>query len=200
MIVIDGQESCLDVSHFGNLEELLVKVMEGGTLDNRIVTDVRVNGENFTELYPHQAEDISSAELSRVEIDTVPVAEMAVSMAGELPKVVALMSEGGRRVADLFRQADDAGALELYQDLLDVTRDFLAMVGVLRDGFGLRDDTGFGRAAEEFSSLFSEMLEVLEREDWILLSDLMEYEFLPAVERWKGVADQLRQEIGTPRQ
>jgi hypothetical protein len=200
MILIDGQETSLDVSHFCNLEELLVKVMEGGTLDDRIVTDVRVNGENFTELYPHQAEDIDASELRRVEIDTVPVHEMAASMADELGKVVDLMSAGGRQVADLFRQADDGAALEMYQDLLDVTRDFLAMVWTLRDSFGLQEDSGFGRATEEISSLFSEMLEVLEREDWILLSDLMEYEFLPVVERWKGVAADLRQELGATRQ
>ena len=41
------------------------------------------------------------------------------------------------------------------------------------------------------SNLFSEMLEVLENEDWILLADLLEYEFIPAMARFKGVIDDL---------
>jgi hypothetical protein len=95
----------------------------------------------------------------------------------------------------MFRQADDAEALELYQDLLDVTRDFLSMIGVLRDEFSLKDHQVISDSMEEISSLFSEMIEVTENEDWILLADLLEYEYLPAVERWKKVIAQLREDI-----
>jgi hypothetical protein len=39
------------------------------------------------------------------------------------------------------------------------------------------------------------MIEVTENEDWILLADLLEYEYLPAVQRWKKVIAQLREDI-----
>lgn len=195
MIVIDGKETGLEINNFGNLEELLVKVVEGDYLNNRMVTDVYVNQESFSEIYPHQAEDIPAQEIRSVEIVSVPVPEMAVNITRELYKVVRLMSEGGRTVADLFRQADDSEALELYQDLLDVTRDFLGMIGVLRDEFSLRDSAAFNNNVEELTSLFSEMVEVTENEDWILLADLLEYEFLPAVDKWKKVIAQLREDI-----
>lgn len=195
MIVIDGKETGLEINNFGNLEELLVKVVEGDYLNNRMVTDVYVNQESFSEIYPHQAEDIPAQEIRSVEIVSVPVPEMAVNITRELYKVVRLMSEGGRTVADLFRQADDSEALELYQDLLDVTRDFLGMIGVLRDEFSLRDSTTFNNNVEELTNLFSEMVEVTENEDWILLADLLEYEFLPAVDKWKKVIAQLREDI-----
>ncbi len=195
MIVIDGRQSDLSVNNFANLEELLVKVMNDGTLDNRIVTDVRVNNEIFSEVYPHQAEDIGAADISTVEIVSVPVSEMAVSITRELYKVVNLMFEGARHVADLFRQADDGEALELFQDLLDVTRNFLGMVSVLRDEFSAEEHEVINNAMEELSSLFSEMLEVTDNSDWILLADLLEYEYIPAVERWKKVIAQLREDI-----
>lgn len=195
MIVIDGRQTDLSVSNFANLEELLVKVMEDGALDNRVVTDVLVNNETFSEVYPHQAEDIGASDISRVEIVSVPVSEMAVNITRELYKVVNLMFEGARHVADLFRQADDGEALELFQDLLDVTRNFLGMVGVLRDEFSAEEHEVINNAMEELSGLFSEMLEVTDNSDWILLADLLEYEFIPAVERWKKVIAQLREDI-----
>lgn len=195
MIVIDGRQTDLSVNNFANLEELLVKVMEDGALDNRVVTDVLVNNETFSEVYPHQAEDIGASDISRVEIVSVPVSEMAVSITRELYKVVNLMFEGARHVADLFRQADDGEALELFQDLLDVTRNFLGMVGVLRDEFSAEEHEVINNAMEELSGLFSEMLEVTDNSDWILLADLLEYEFIPAVERWKKVIAQLREDI-----
>ena len=195
MIVIDGQQTDLRVKNFANLEDLLVRVIEGDYLDNRMVTDVFVNDQQFSEIYPHQAEDIATATIAKVEIKSVPVPEMAVSITRELYKVVRLMEEGGRTVADLFRRADDAEALELYQDLLDVTRDFLGMIGVLRDEFSLKEREVFNENMEELTNLFTEMIEVTENEDWILLSDLLEYEFLPAVGRWKQVIADLREDI-----
>ncbi|WP_300154467.1 hypothetical protein [Solidesulfovibrio sp.] len=193
MISVDGRETGMDIKHFQNLEEILLKIMDGGELEGRVVTDVFVNNESFSEIYPHQAEDIEADEITSVEVKSVPVADMAAEIAVELDKVVLLMEHGARRVADLFRQADDAEALEVYQDLMDVTRDFLNMIGVLRDESVRVGAQAFDAAAEEISSLFSEMVEVLENEDWILLADLLEYEFIPAMSRWKGVIAELRE-------
>jgi len=195
MIAVDGRDTGLQIQGFENLEQLLIKVMEDKHLTGRIVTDVMVNGEPFSEIYPHQAEDVETAEIESVEIVSMPTAEMAVNITRELYKVVTLMDHGARRVAELFRKADDSEALEVYQDLLDVTRDFMGMIGVLRGEFSLKQNANFNEAAEELSSLFSEMVEVIENEDWILLADLLEYEFIPAVERWKKVVAQLREDI-----
>ncbi len=195
MIVIDGMQSGLSVNNFQNLEELLVKVLEEESLENRVVTDVLVDEENFSEIYPHQAEDITTQEFKRVEIISVPIEEMAVNITRELYKVVRLMEEGSKSVAELFRQADDSEALEVLQDLLDVTRDFLHMIGVLRNEFSLSNNKEFNANAEEITSLFTEMGEVMENEDWILLADILEYEFIPTVNKWKRVIAQIREDI-----
>lgn len=195
MIVVDGMKTGLEVNNFSNLEELLVKVMEDSELEDRVVTDVLINEENFSEIYPHQAEDIETEEIKSVEIVSVPVQEMAVNITRELYKVVGLMHEGGKQVAELFRQADDAEALEMYQDLLDVIRDFLGMIGVLRSEFSLSKNKEFNDAVAEISELFSEMGEVMENEDWILLSDILEYEFVPAADKWKKIIAKIREDI-----
>ncbi|MEA4857157.1 MAG: hypothetical protein AAGU21_08710 [Solidesulfovibrio sp.] len=193
MISVDGRETGMDIKHFQNLEEILLKIMDDGELEGRVVTDVFVNNESFSEIYPHQAEDIETDEITSVEVKSVPVADMAMDIAGELGKVITLMDHGARRVADLFRSAEDAEALEVYQDLMDVTRDFLNMIGVLRGESLTRSFASFDAAAEDVSTLFSEMMEVLENEDWILLADLLEYEFIPAITRWQGVIAELKE-------
>ncbi len=195
MIIIDGQKSDFNITNFTNLDELLIGLMSMKHLDNRIVTDVLVNDEAFSEIYPHQAEDVDCRDIQKVEIKTMGVPEMGVNIARELYKVIRLMSEGSKQVADLFRRADDAEALEMYQDLLDVTRDFLGMIGALRDEFALSANPQFEDAVNDLSELFTEMLEVQENEDWILLSDLLEYEFHPLVERWKSIVAQLREDV-----
>jgi len=195
MIMVDGRETGIVIANFENLEELLLKVVEDECLDGRVVTDVFVNKEAFSEIYPHQAEDIEASEIKSVEIMTVPAAEMATSIVTELFKVIRLMDLGAKKVAELFRQADDAEGLEVYRDLLDVIQDFMSMVALLREKFGTKDHPAFVAAADEISSLFSEMLEVVENEDWVLLSDLLEYEFIPAVSRWQQVLTDLSDDI-----
>ncbi|WP_031481943.1 hypothetical protein [Maridesulfovibrio frigidus] len=195
MIVIDGQKRDMDIRSFENLEQVFESVIEQGFLADRIVTDVFVNDEPFSEIYPNQSEDIETSEVESLEIKSSTTVEMASSITLELYKVVNIMAGGGKQVAELFRQADDAEALELYQDLLDVTRDFLGMVGTLRDQFSLSKKIGFEAVVDEFSSLFTEMTEVLENEDWILLADLLEYEFLPSVEKWKNVISAIREDV-----
>jgi len=197
MILIDGQKQDLDVSSFQNLDQIFIKVREDGSLEDRVVTDVFVNDKPFSEIYPHQAEDIDLTEVQSIDIRTLAVAEVAVEITRELYKVVTLMGEGATRVAELFRQADDAEALDTYQDLLDVTRDFIGMVSVLRGEFALKDHKEFLEASDQLSELFSEMTEVMSNEDWILLADLLEYEFLPAVNRWKKVVALLREDVRT---
>ena len=112
MILIDGQNSDLNVANFQNLDQIFIKISEDGLLRDRVVTDVLLNSEPFSEIYPHQSEDIDISEVRTVEIRTLPVGEVAVEITRELYKVVTLMGEGATRVAELFRQADDAEALE----------------------------------------------------------------------------------------
>ncbi|MEF2230656.1 MAG: hypothetical protein V3571_06995 [Pseudodesulfovibrio sp.] len=195
MIVIDGKQYDIGNQNFENLEQVFIKVMEDGRLEDRVVTDVKINDEPFTEIYPHQSEDIEMDSVESVEIVTMSADDMAVEITLELYKVVNIMSEGAKQVAGLFRQADDAEALDTYQDLLDVIRNFLKMIGVLRDEYSLRENADYEMGAKELNELFTEMSSVLENEDWILLADLLEYEFLPAVEKWKRVIKHLRDDI-----
>lgn len=197
MIIIDGRQMDFQLSSFDNLQEVIVKVMEDGLLAERIVTDVLVDNEQFSEIYPHQAEDIACNEIKRLEIHSVPTVQMALSISEELSKVNKLLGNGAKEVAALFRQADDSEALEMFQDMLDVTRDFLSMIALLRNEYVDLEQSmpEFASNAESISNLLSEMTEVLENEDWVLLSDLLEYEFLPAMENWSGVIGKLQSSL-----
>lgn len=187
MIIIDGREAEFQLSSFENLQEVLIKVMEEDGMKERVITDVLVNQEQFSEIYPHQAEDIETTEIEHLEIQSVSLNQMAMSISEELGKVSKIMSAGAREIAALFRRADDSEALELFQDLLDVTRDFLGMIALLRNEYvGVEEIVpDFTQNVENISNLLGEMTDVLQNEDWILLSDLLEYEFLPVMCNWE---------------
>ncbi|MBQ7608602.1 MAG: hypothetical protein IJU76_11630 [Desulfovibrionaceae bacterium] len=195
MIIIDGQKSEKSIATFANLEQILTSVMQEKSMENRIITDVYVNNEIFSEIYPHQAEDLASDSITSLEIRSVPSSQMALDIAGEMSKVARMMESGGKNVARLFRENKESDALELLQDLLDVVRDFLAMIGDLRERYLNGSNDEFRTKTLELSDLLTEMTEILESEDWVLLSDLLEYEFAPQCETWKEITQSLHKEL-----
>ena len=100
MIIIDGQQSDVRISNFDNLEDILVKIMEDGGIENRVVTDVLVNNENFSEIYPHQAEDM----------ETEPMMEL-------MQKAIAFYRENAKKKERTARFADRLGIDEIKKGI-----------------------------------------------------------------------------------
>ncbi len=73
-------------------------MMEDGHLDDRIVTDVKVNNEPFSEIYPNQSEDIETSEIDSLEIVSASAVEMASAITLELYKVVNIMAAAASRL------------------------------------------------------------------------------------------------------
>lgn len=195
MIVVDGRESSLSISDYSNLQEVLSSVIEEEQLAERIVTDVFVDDESFSELYPYQAEDIDAKSFSRLELKTVSMDEMAGDVVEELPKVVTIMQKGSRQAADLFRRAEVSEALEVIQDILGVSRELLATIHLLRNHYSMSNGEDLIDLGNAFNDLLEEIGEVMESEDWVLIADLMEFEFLPACDQWRSIIDKLAGEI-----
>lgn len=197
MIVIDGRESSLSLSNFANLEEVLVKLMEDERLGQRVVTDVLVDNQSFSELYPHQAEDIDPKNIERLELHTVSLEQMASDVAEELPKVVGIMAEGGHQVAKLLREHEIAEALEVLQDIIGVSREMLGTVQILRNQYSSRVSRDIDAIGDTLGELLNEISDVMGNEDWMLVADLLEYEYIPACEGWRKIISIIADDIAS---
>ena len=195
MIVIDGRESSLNISNFANLEEVLVRLMEEENLEQRIVTDVLVDDEAFSELYPHQAEDIDSESFSRLELRTISLEQMASDVVVELPKVIDIMANGSRRVAQLLRLSELGEGLEVLQDIIAVSREMLNTIHILRSQFSSRVSRDIDELGSVLGTVLGEIGDVMDAEDWMLVADLLEYEYLPACEGWRGIISTIGDDI-----
>lgn len=199
MIVIDGRQSAMQLNNFSNLEEILVKVMEEEVVENHVITDVLVNKEAFTEVYPHHAEDVEVGEISSVEVRTVSMEEMAKDITQELFTVIKIMQNGSKGAAALMRRGDSAEGLEVLQDLLDVTRHFLNTISLLHQRFPVQDKAALEGVGNALSVLLTEMSDAMNEQDWLLLADLIEYEFQPSCDSWEQVLTGLAEDIAAAR-
>ena len=195
MIIIDGRQSAMELGSFNNLEELLVKVVEEEVVSDHIVTDVLVNQEAFTEIYPHHAEDIEIDEIQSVEVRTMSLTDMAGEVTKELYTVIKIMQNGSKNVAGFLRQGDIAEGLEVLQDLLDVTRNFIGTISVLHQRFPLDSEGAVAASSATFDKLLQEMCDVMSDQDWLLLADLLEYELIPACEEWEQIVADIASDV-----
>lgn len=194
MIVIDGNAAEYNVNAFSNLEELLVKVMED-KLEDRVVTDVLVDEAQFQEEFPNQAGQVETSSIERVEIKSVPVNEFALGIVAELDKVVALMENSSHHIAGMFRNGQEAEALVLFTELLNVLHDFMGMLAVLRNEYVHEKEELFETTVEEVSAQFESMGESTSKEDWATLATILDGDFATAVSRWKGVVAVMRERL-----
>ena len=195
MIIINGRQSSIEVGNFANLEEILVKVMEDEIISDHVVTDVLVNQEAFSEIYPHHAEDVEINEIESVEVRTMSMNEMAGEVSKELFTVIKIMQNGSKGVAEMLRRGDTAEGLDVLQDLLDVTRNFLNTITLMHQRFPLQNISLYQSIASSLENLFVEMCNVMSEQDWLLLADLIEYEYMPSCEEWEQIINLFMQDI-----
>ena len=120
---------------------------------------------------------------------------MASDVVIELPKVIDIMASGSRRAASLLRQAELAEGLEVLQDIIAVSRDLLNTIRILRLQYGRGQSDVLDAVSDTLGDLLGEMVDVMTNEDWVLVADLLEYEYLPACEGWRPVITQLAGDI-----
>ncbi len=195
MIIIDGTQSNLSISNYTNLEEALIHIANQDGMKERIVTDVIVNDQPFTEIYPHQAEDITVGSISSLELKTISAEQMSGDVLEELPKVVAILVMGSNKIAELLRSGETTEGLELLQDTVDVSRDFLAIIGLLiTSSKSVEVRQKLQDFTKTFSDLISEAIDTMGDEDWILTADLFEYELVPAIKTLDDIINKLSAE------
>lgn len=192
MIIIDGTQSDLNINNYANLEEALVHITSQKDMQARVVTDVILNNQPFSEIYPHQAEDITAESIASLELKTVSTEQMTGDILTELPKVVSILSMSSTKVAQLLRSGETTEGLELMQDTIDVSRDFLATLSVLiAASKSMEVSQKIQKFSKTFSDIISEAIETMADEDWILTADMFEYELVPTIKSLDDIVHEL---------
>jgi len=198
-ILIDRQSIEMETAGINNLEEVLVKIMDEHVKRGSAITTVKLNGAVYSEESPHDAVGVLISDIRTLEINTMGQEEIALHFLENGVGQLDLLIQGAEKVSELFRIADEAEANEHYARLLESLRLFLQVVVQVKETLHLnlsaiafQNDTVEQRF-EKLSEIMDEMIEVQEKEDWIMLADLLEYELAPLLEEWKSIVPVLKQ-------
>ncbi len=192
-VTINEEPVPVDFSHLRSLEEALVEINDRFLPPGELLFQVRVNGEFFSERYPRESRYIELAEVSSLELKTLPNRDMARLILEEAIQQADILCLAIEKSARLFRVSTEDEANHYFSEVLESLR-WLLITGSNALQV-LREDQGNAGPEEDRTALFLKRLQPLldemhgmgTDEDYILLADLMEYELLPMVQEWQDI-------------
>lgn len=141
--------------------------------------------------------------LQRAETERTYFPESGVAMETPAALVTEVLDEAMRYCEELgrftaltagfFRSCDENQALDHLIDLITgidwLTKAFGASVTALGLDFGavLTGGTTLRQDVESLNTLLGQIVHAQERKDWVLLTDLLEYELSPLLAEWRGM-------------
>lgn len=180
-LVLDGKVLRTSATTVGELIRTLSSLDE--TRD-RVVRSILIDGTELEEW--HESSQVSIAPTSEVVVTTLPlrqaILETVVTCIEYLPRLI----EGGLGITTYIQQGLEREALHAIPDLIDGLRwysEFLSQLASLRSAERELSEIRLSNLNRVLSALVS----ALEKSDFTLFADLLEYELIPELQ--KGAED-----------
>ena len=192
-ITVNGNPIDQPFDKAANLEEVLVELVSTTVPRDHLVGSVRLNGTEFSEKYEGQAREVSRGHINDLEVATVPLTTYASAALRDCTVFIDRICLSVKDTAERFRMNDEHEANDHYSRVLESLRALYQFIDVARRTLAWDFESSLheGRPIQEewhtIEKLVDDLKQSQEEGDWILLADVMEYELVPALERWKNI-------------
>ncbi len=177
------------------LREVIDRVNEGFIPQGEVITRIRLNGEELTEgVYSKELERECEG-VNSLELWTTPIPQVIHDGLTQAAEYINRLVPGIKQIAELFRMGDLMGAQNGFTTLIDGLHWFILILEGPIEIMKLAKSDEFINCENRFATVLEKMGSAQEREDWVELADIMEYELVPAVEDSRKVIDELLGEV-----
>ncbi len=181
-LTVDGHNISVNEVVGSNLEEILAFLMEHPTTDNRVITDVLVNGESYSEEVPHAALEVERESIQELAVITHTAEDLSLNFLKNAPHFLNSLRLALSKIVEEFRLGDEVEANEHFLGFLETLHLAVSMVEQAKITMGLADDRPLAEhgSLNEYLASLGEVLdrlsELQKQTDWIYLADVLEYE------------------------
>lgn len=183
-----------------NLGDMLDDLMDNRLDNDRTIREVKVNGANFEAAAMGPAGGLARAEIMRLDVETLDTNEVAQHFLARAHVFVGPIVQAVEQVAELFRVGDEQEASEHYLRVLESIQLFMQTLQSTREALSLDFDAARAEGVsaqgrlDRLSGLVKELLAAQEQEDWVLLSDILQYDLSPELNAWNELMPELRRQ------
>jgi hypothetical protein len=181
-LTIDGNDlSAQDVAG-ANLEEIIANLMEHPAVGDRIITQVKVNGDDYSEEVPHAALEVMRSQIRSLDLVTHSAEEISLHFLENGHYIIDTLRQVLPKVVEEFRLGDEGEANEHFLGFLESLHLTLGMVEQAKLAMGLSEDIAVGVQGSlndyllRLSKILNTLMGLQEQSDWIYLADVLEFE------------------------
>jgi hypothetical protein len=168
---------------------------------HRLVVRIGCDGEDVAESDLERTLDAALSDYGRVDLHTALVSDLAADLLSQTTEMLEKAREVQSEVVDLLSQGNNGRAMELLSDCFTVWKN--AQEGLQRAAEAMElelDDIRFEEETVtafmgEVAAALRTIREALELRDYVMLSDVLAYEFDPLTERWQHLNEAVREQI-----
>ncbi len=183
----NGRESSLGGDAFASVGDAIAECTGGSDQPEMVLTRLCIDGTEVPEEDWERARGLAFDRVQALEIEARPLRDVARrGLRGAVeyaPRVRAALAE----VADQLRRGETDRACELYAAGLDALSVVMFAVTASAPHLGDEGEEGAG-ALDGLDGTLAPRLDALaesqEREDWIGVADVLEFELLPVLDDW----------------
>jgi hypothetical protein len=185
-LTVDGIETSYPEGT-ADLESLLLFVMSHELLETRLIVQIKVDGDIYSEKDEHQARGVDLKSAQKVEVATQAKEDFARGFLEEASNYMALIEKGIRISVQLLK---DPGQSENGHDMLarslEALRTFKSHLENSKDTLEIdHRGAGFRDFREKFESVTDKIMESQKGMDSSVIADLLEHELLPVLGKWR---------------
>jgi len=187
LVRLDGRELTIPPEII-TLEGILEHVLSNELDSEREVVEVKLDGNTFSEEFPHEAMLMERDEFKVVDILTETKGNLAEMALEQLPYFISTIRKGFRTAANVLRDtyseneghrlvavsAESLGALINHLHVIILS---------LKNGKRGELTSVYSNLTEGLADLLEEIIATQQEKDPILLADLLEFEIIPILEK-----------------
>lgn len=196
--MVDGERHDIEPCEGDELGNVIGALSCEVAKSGRFIASLKVNGAELDASF-ERATDLPLAEVSGIEITTDSSANLALAALTEGGEYLTELRRFLFHLVELYRGGDEVRGGELFVDLVTGLEWFVKVTAaaeklLMVDFAGTRcGDRTLAEAVDSLNRVLMEIIVAQEQRDWVLLTDLLEYELAHQLEQWQLIFAMLRQ-------
>lgn len=187
-----GAELQEKFSPASSLREIISSLEVSWRHQGKVISAVSVNGMPLTESDEARLATTAIKEIMQIELQVESPLNLFVATLETQLQLIAELERVSLSVATMFRDLDVGRGHSLMIALLDSSRWFVDALVSIKESIGTIIDCRFDRLTWEknendFRSTIDQALVAMERLDYILLADILEFDYSMSIRSWESV-------------
>lgn len=190
--MVDGQTHDIKSYDGVALDNIIGMLSSEAAKNGRFIASLKVNGEELETGFETGA-DMVLADISSLEVTTVSSEQLVLEALAEGGSYLVELRNFLIQTTDAYRTGNETKGRELFIELIQGLEWFVKIASTaelqLKVDFAGTICSGqtLSEAVDSLNQILLEIIVAQEQRDWVLLTDLLEYELAPQLELWREI-------------